>query len=74
MFAGSEIQRISPTHGQVPHHYTSQVPAYLTETASKILDAAVSKSFQISYKTALPVYEKKIFFKYFIPLPSILQQ
>lgn len=46
----------------VPNHYTSQVPAYLTETASKMLDAAVSKSTQISYRTALSVY-KKIFYK-----------
>lgn len=57
-FAGREIQRISPTYGQLPHHYTSQVPEYLTETVSKMLDAAVSKNTQKSYKTARSVYEK----------------
>ncbi|XP_078322501.1 uncharacterized protein LOC111113080 isoform X1 [Crassostrea virginica] len=56
--SGGEISGFSTIHGEISNYHTKEIPKCLEDTASRLLEAAVSQNTHQSYRTAMSVFQK----------------
>nr|XP_022311942.1 uncharacterized protein LOC111117153 isoform X2 [Crassostrea virginica] len=69
--SGGEISGFSTIHGEISNYHTKEIPKCLEDTASRLLEAAVSQNTHQSYRTAMSVFQKYHQCKSKVPYYSI---